>query len=386
MCEECSYQPDEDAVQKSVQYTLSMMRPAKTTLPQDLLTYEHFRRVILSLERQSSPGIPYCYDYPTIDSFLYTDSANDLVNEINVHKLWLDIQDYINGEREAYPLRVFVKGEPVDKQKYEEGRFRLITAVSLPDMVLDQMLFGSQNNTEIELFAQLPTMPGWSTTYGGWKCIDSQAIGYDRKAWDYSVPLWVLRADKEVRKELCVNATPEWIELVDRRYHDLYENPLLQLSDGTIYRQKIGGIVKSGTVITISTNTHCQILLHGYVCSLLGLPYGTYFIAMGDDTLQSKPHPSYVEELGKIVKLKEPVKGEFCSYQFYPGGRVEPVRLGRHLHNLAYQNQSFVADTLRSLQVIYGLSKRLPRFRQLALEVAPESYLFDSELKAILDY
>lgn len=367
----------------AIRYACAKLRPAITHLPGNFLEKSHFIEVVMKLDRTSSPGLPLCHDYPTIGAYLYRDEN---INLLNLQKLWMDVCNYIDGVDEAYPLRVFVKGEPLKNAKFNEGRFRLITAVSLVNMVVDQMLFSTQNDKEVTLFDQIPVMPGWSTTYGGWKCIDSQAVGLDRKAWDYSVPAWLLAADLSLREQLCVNASNQWKQLATRRYDDLYSSARLQLSDGAIFTQQFGGVVKSGAVNTIASNSHMQLILHAYTALMVGSPLGTYFVAMGDDTLQSSDSltTEYVEYLSKIVNLKEPAIGEFCSMQFYPGGRVEPLNLGRHLNNLACVKDHLLPDTLRSLQVVYALSNYLPRIRQITLALAPEAYLFPAELEVIM--
>lgn len=381
-CDFHSTDPDEPAMNFALLWTINRMKPAVTTLPPDFLEESHFLRVLNELDMKSSPGVPLCHTYPTNGDFLKPDGL--FIDEGRADYLWCLVKAWFDGAP-AGPLRVFVKREPHTKDKIREGRLRLIMAVPLVEQVVDQLLFGTQNAKEVELFDRIPCAPGWGITYGGWRSVDSTWFGLDRKAWDYSVPFWLLRLELKLRHNLCLNLTEEWRDATTRRYHELYRFAVFQLSSGARYKQSSPGIVKSGAVNTISTNTHCQLLLHAYAGYLSGLDLNGDFLAMGDDTCQDVISDSYIEELNKIVRVKEPVQGEFCSMKFFKGGRVEPLNLGKHLLNLKYQKSEFLYSTLVSLQIIYGRSSKLPLIRSLAYSIDPLSVRTDDELSAVLD-
>lgn len=357
------------------------MRPAVTLLPADFLTRAHFQRVLEDIDMRSSPGIPLCYSYPTNGDFL---KVNGEWRVANVDLLYAMVNSWFDGTLDEFPLRVFIKREPHKIEKIKEGRLRLIMAVPLPLQVVDQLLFGTQNQREVDLFDTIPCAPGWGITYGGWRMVDSRAIGLDRVAWDYSVPYWLLQLELRLRFNLCLNANDLWKRSAIRRYQELYHRPQFQLSSGAIYRQMQSGIVKSGAVNTISTNTHCQLLLHAYASFLSGSDDTGYFLAMGDDTLQQGYNIAYIDELSKIVRLKPPVVGEFCSMLFKRGGVVEPLNYGKHLTNLLHQKPEHLCASFRSLQLLYGRSSRLGRLRNMVLRVCPEGIMTDDELDEIL--
>lgn len=354
---------------------------AATLLPADFFTKTHFMRVVDRLERTSSPGIPICYSYATNAQFLLASDGS--YNQENLDLLWRMVSNWVEGQ-EPSPLRVFIKKEPHKLEKIREGRLRLIMAVGLAEQVVDHMLFGEQNQRNIDLFVSTPCAPGWGITYGGWRAVDTKAIGYDRRAWDYSVPRWLLELELDLRANLLVNSSELWLNMARRRYSELFDSPVLQLSSGFRFRQEVRGIVKSGTVNTIATNTHCQLLLHAYCSFKSGLDDSGYFLAMGDDTLQDHVSDAYVRTMKEIVRLKEPVVGEFCSMQFYPGGVVEPLNYGKHLCNLLYQKDEHLGDSLRSLQILYALSGKRERIRQLAFAIEPASIMFDAELERLM--
>lgn len=375
--------PDDAAMQYALQWTLSRMKPAVTMLPEDFFEYTHFQRVLEDLEMRSSPGIPLSYTFTTNGDFLkYADGS---WNQANVNLLWGLVQQWKENTLDEFRLRVFIKREPHKVAKVDEGRLRLIMAVPLVAQVVDHLLFGTQNKKEVDLFDTIPCAPGWGITYGGWRMVDSRAFGLDRKAWDYSVPYWLLMLELRLRFSLTINANSEWRSLCKRRYAELYQSPLFQLSSGAVYRQCQPGIVKSGAVNTIATNTHCQLLLHAYASFLASTDDSGYFLAMGDDTLQAEVDPEYVRVLGSIVNLKPPVVGEFCSMLFRRGGVVEPLNYGKHITNLLYQKKEHLVSALRSFQLLYGRSTRLARVRDMVFRIEPKAILTDAELAAILD-
>lgn len=374
------------ALNFALRWATDRLRPAVTMLPPDPYSRERFESILLELDNKSSPGHPWMYTYATVGDFLFKEPG--VFKKQNVEALWQDVQSYILGRRSAHPVRIFVKGEPVKLAKAAEGRFRLISAVSLSDAVLDHMLFDSQNKREVELFHLIPCMPGWSTAYGGWKCIDSQAVGFDRTAWDHTVPGWLLMAEKRLRKALCVNPPQSWLDLVDRRYDDLFKSAVLQLTSGFKFRQNFPGHLKSGAVNTISTNSHMQLILHAYACKMTGADHRGYYVAMGDDTLQDPDSatPEYEKFLSTLVKLKPPTVGEFCSFKFRPGGSIEPLNWAKHLNTLAYCTADNLKATLLSFQVIYARSVRLQRLREIVYEVCPSAYLSDLDLDEIMNW
>lgn len=367
----------------ALRWTIDRMRPAITLLPDDFFTRTHFERVLRHIDLRSSPGLPLCYSFKTNGEFLQPNDLGEF-DPTRVELLWNLVQDWVRGGS-PNPMRVFIKKEPHKLAKLEEGRLRLIMSISLTEQIIDHMLFGTQNEKEVELFDQIPCAPGWGITYGGWRSVDSKWIGLDRKAWDFSVPMWLLQLELQLRHNLCANATEEWRGLTGRRYEELYRTAVFQLSSGVRYRQCTPGIVKSGAVNTISTNTHCQLLLHSYAAFLSEMDDGGDFLAMGDDTCQDTISADYIGELNKIVRIKKPTVGEFCSFTFFRGGVVEPNNFGKHLKNLMHQAPEYVRDSLRSLQILYACSSKLGRIRQLVLQLEPSAFITDVELERLMN-
>lgn len=373
--------PSQSAIDFALRWTINRLRPAITSLPDDFLCRSQFDRVVHDLQRQSSPGLPLCYQFPTNGDFI---GSVDQPKQANIEMLWNMVKEQICA-RKSDPLRVFIKQEPHTMTKICNRRFRLIIGVSLVDQVIDHMLFGPLNKREIELFDRIPSAPGWSPVHGGWRMIPSDGIGYDRSSWDWTVPAWLIGLDFELRRQLYSNVTDEWVSLARHRYEAMYGSSLFQLSSGHQFRQSHPGIVKSGSVNTASSNSHMQLLLHAAAAYETKLDVSGFFLAMGDDTIQDTTSPEYVEYLNSIVKVKPETRGEFCSFKFFPGGRFEPQRLGKHLMNLLFVPGKYLKDSLRSLQIIYARSLRLPRIRAIVMAVDPMAYLTDWELEHVLE-
>lgn len=381
-CEKHTPQPTEEAQDFGIRWLVDRLKPAICEQPDDFLERSHFDRVLKRIDMRSSPGLPLCHQYPTNGDFL-TDGKGNLIPQ-RVETLWTMVQARLNGA-EAYPLRVFIKQEPHKIGKLEEGRLRLIMAVSLVDAVLDHMIFGWQNDAQIEKFAQIPCAPGWGVTHGGWRHIPSDGFSTDKKAWDWGVPWWLLYCDLVARKNNIWNLTAKCEYWMDKRFNELFKTPVFQLSSGHRFTQEFAGVVKTGSVITISTNTDDQGILHGVGCFESGMPADGHIIFMGDDVIQDKITEDYLKALKKYVRVEEGGRGEFCSFKFHPGGRVEPMRWGKHLTNLLYVKERDLEVFLTSMQVNYALSRRLPRVRQLVMELCPSAFLSDIELKHIME-
>lgn len=236
------------------------------------------------------------------------------------------------------PVRLFVKQEPHKLSKIKTKRFRLISSVSVVDQLVERVLFGVQNRKEIDSWSLIPSKPGIGLTdemarsvYNNVKMVSNRfkICEADVSGWDWSVQLWELLADAEIRVRLSVGAHPSCQRAMINRIHCLARS-VFTLSDGTMFEQGKPGLMKSGSYLTSSTNSRCRVLDH----YILG---GGWIIAMGDDSLEadiSTPEMSGAErykQLGKIVSMYEacPVNElgvvkdfEFCSQRFTSNGPV----------------------------------------------------------------
>lgn len=185
------------------------------------------------------------------------------------------------------PVRLFVKQEPHTKKKLDEGRYRLISSVSVVDQLIERLMFGPQNRLEIQRWRNIPSKPGmglsmeeqvrsiWSEleTYHS-RCPAAEA---DISGFDWSVQDWELWADLAMRIQLG-NFGPKLQRAAKSRFY-CFMNSVFQLSDGTLIAQGLPGLMKSGSYCTSSTNSRIRCLM----AELIGSPW---CIAMGDDSVE----------------------------------------------------------------------------------------------------
>ena len=186
------------------------------------------------------------------------------------------------------PVRLFVKQEPHTRKKLSEGRFRLISSVSLVDQLVERMLFGPQNRLEIASWKVIPSKPGMGLSLDSqaravWadvavKATQSPAAEADISGFDWSVQDWELWTDVEMRIKLS-GALPKLANAMRARFY-CFMNSVFQLSNGEMYAQLLPGLMKSGSYCTSSTNSRIRCLM----AELIGSPW---CIAMGDDSVEA---------------------------------------------------------------------------------------------------
>jgi hypothetical protein len=329
-------------------------------LPDDYLSYARFRQAIRELEMSSSPGYPYVRGYPTIREWLGFDGIN--MDESQVALLWMDVCDIIESRGVSENLmRVFIKQEPHKLAKAENNRWRLIVASPLNVQVVWQMLFRYQNDLEIEKCYDIPSQQGVILCGGGWKTFKLSweargfNVGLDKTAWDWTAPGWAFDVDLEFRRRMGRGRKiTEWHALAKELYLEMFERAKLLLSDGTIYEQKYPGIMKSGCVNTISTNSHMQVMIHYLACWEQGVDAEPVCVACGDDTLQCMFQSEDVEAYRKFGALvKSASEGlEFVGHEFLDSG-PRPLYFEKHLYKLMTVKDELLDSYMDSMLRLY---------------------------------
>jgi hypothetical protein len=365
------------------------MKPAVWKNPDDLFEFSHYMRVLDDIEMKSSPGLPLLYHAPTNGQLLK--NADGSWNESRVHYLWALVQRALKN-RTCDPIRIFVKNEPHKLQKIEEGRFRLIYAVSLVDQVIDKMLFSVMNDRMVELYGYIFPMGGWSQLTGGWRLMSHTEQGYDATAWEYTMPAWVCDAVLRIRTELCLNPNAEtghgtWLELANWRYSCLFDKPLFQLSSGLQIQQGVEGIMKSGCNNTLSDNSIGGGAVDDRCAVKVGERFDKSLKQLGDDGSRAKRMSEAKARAFRDygILLKEPEQGEFCGMKFLPDNVIEPAYRGKHLTALKYLDPANAKETFQSYQILYGKSAYLPRIREIAMAICPDSFISDGRISEIYD-
>nr|QZA75399.1 polyprotein P2ab [Southern bean mosaic virus] len=295
--------------------------------------------------------------------------AEDLHNKSPVDLVQMGLCD---------PVRLFVKQEPHASRKVKEGRFRLISSVSLVDQLVERMLFGPQNQLEIAEWEHIPSKPGMglSLQRQAKSLFDDLRVKHSRcpaaeadiSGFDWSVQDWELWADVEMR--IVLGGFGQKLSIAARNRFSCFMNSVFQLSDGTLIEQQLPGIMKSGSYCTSSTNSRIRCLM----AELIGSPW---CIAMGDDSVEGwvdGAKDKYMR-LGHTCKDYKPcatsISGrlyevEFCSHVIRED-RCWLASWPKTLYKYLSEGKWFFEDLEREL----GSSPHWPRIRHYVVGNTP---------------
>lgn len=378
-------------------YSEKVYKTVRWRIPDDFMSYAHFERVLWGLDGTSSPGYPFCLSHPTIADY-FGNSDKMLWREDRKRELY-QLLLTIEADLSAYEpmFRVFTKMEPHKPSKVEAGRWRLIFAAPLPFQVLGHMLFAEQREKELVAWDAIPSAYGISMMRGGWKLVRKMLRQYDylvsadKDSWDLFSPAWVYDLKLELRKALCANLQHRWVVMADWFYRKAYHESLVALTDGTLYRQQIGGVMKSGLPITIDDNSSGQWFVH--LLATIRVGAGPELIwAVGDDTVQKRngvqKNPLYRSELEragcKIKEIKIDDVPEFVGMAFPETGMV-PRYLTKHLAAISHTKQEDLEMTLESIATLYVHSPYYKIWRDLA-QLLSVHLRSEASHRAILDH
>lgn len=317
-------------------------------------SYDNFVRCVRALEFTSSPGYGYMWEKPTIGEWLGFNGVE--FDGFQLMKLWDRVCGLIAHRdfSEVY-WRVFIKQEPHKLSKAASGRWRLIMCPPLHVQVAWQMVFSGMNSAEIDESFNIPSQQGIVLCFGGWKMYkrlwDQQGLscGTDKTAWDWTFPPWLFELDLRFRERLAIDASEEWSSFARSLYEDAFRDTKVFLSDGRCFQQEFWGVMKSGCVSTISTNSHGQVLLHCFYCYALDLPVRPFPAVCGDDELK---HPGHVLNLDVYESFGVKIKSvsdtlEFVGHEFRETGPM-PMYMGKHGFKIQYTADSVLVDALDS--------------------------------------
>lgn len=349
-----------------------LFRDCRWKIPDDFMQRTHYERVVCErLDWTSSPGYPYMRRAPT-NSDLF-EVVDGVPSESALEFMWNVVQQQL-ADRTADPIRLFVKPEPHKLKKLEQGRYRLISSVSVVDQIIDHMLFATMNSAMVENHVFIPPKVGWAPVRGGWRLIPGQKwMALDKSAWDWTVQPWFCEMTLELRSRLCVNLTDEWLDLATWRYKQLFVSPMLITSGGYLLRQRNPGVMKSGCVNTITDNSIMQVLLHLRVCLEIDEDPGPLY-TMGDDTLQKPVSDvtAYIDQTSMYSLVKEvTMANEFAGNRFI-GNRVEPLYKGKHAYTLLHLNPEILGSLAQSYTLLYHRSSYRDLMEKVFLQMGQE--------------
>lgn len=123
---------------------------------------------------------------------MYVDElGNRRYDTFRVSALEFMVRERWNALGKSDPLKVFVKQEPHKMAKIQEGRYRLISAVSLVDTMIDRILFRTMWAKALSKPLRTPSAVGWVPLSGGWRSIrqmlPGRTVAIDKSAWDWTV-------------------------------------------------------------------------------------------------------------------------------------------------------------------------------------------------------
>lgn len=352
---------------------LRMFGTVKWRVPDDFLQRGHFDRVVGSIDMTSSPGYPYIRSAPTnAILFGYKDGQLD---EYKTTFVWRQVENRIKlileEDGETDPIRLFIKAEPIKQKKFDDGKFRLISSVSIIDQILDHMLHDDMNFNIYEDWRATPCKVGWSAYIGGWKYIPQREyIATDKSAWDWTAQLWLFDICLRLRMSLCDNLTDEWVKLAIYRYSVLFKNPEYFLSGGLRLRQLNPGVMKSGCVNTIADNSIMQCILHIRVCLEMGIDVGDIW-TLGDDTYQAvmPNQQEYMDRLSQYCIVKQSGRYPEFGGMLFRGPRVEPLYRGKHAFNTLHVDPKVLEQFAGSYALLYHRSIAKDFWRSLFSEM-----------------
>lgn len=358
------------------------------TLPDDFDSRETFERVVRRLEMLASPGYPYNQEATTNGQWLKWNGLH--ADPIQLERLWYDVRLVMNNEFQMY-LRVFIKMEPHKKGKVQAKRWRLIVAAPLAVQVAWQMMFHYMNDVEIDQAYYIPSQQGLTLVGGGWSMFRRSwrerglTGSLDKSAWDWTAPKWALDLDLEFRRRLARGSRiSDWYKISKDLYENMFGNPIWMLTTGDLYKQIYPGIMKSGCVNTISTNSHCQVMLHLLVCFDANVAREPLPVCCGDDTLNHPMHLTLKENYSRygiqIKAISETM--EFMGHVFKEDG-PRPSYVMKHLFKLPYTSDAILPEYLDSMARMYVHEEELFRFWETLarnngtpLPLSRQAYLF----------
>lgn len=355
---------------------------------------------------RKSAGRPYQAEgMPTNGDVLKNIGAEGLINL--VHERW----------NEKITLKVFPKSEPNKAKKVERRMIRVVTGFPLHKMVKNQAIFRESLETAVQKWKESPIKYAFNPGLPGHiehlascftRCPVEEA---DKSNWDFHMFGYIFDLCKEIHIRLAVQPASmsdkefeEWKIDAAGAYDEVYKNIEYACTNGKVYASPFEGIMKSGWLCTIFTNSLGQVVLHVLTMMRCGqtnadiLSSKNCLVAGGDDTMNSfaspKLKPKYIEESEKLgfpleFKSNKGFEGsEFFSNHFKEFRGMwgfEPVRFTKHVEKMGKLKNEHLASALSCAMINYCwknaefkfFQKMYTHFRQKDPDNFPLHFLID---------
>lgn len=365
-----SYKPPTDVESEQLLYLgEKIFSSLRCRLPDDWNTRERFERILLRLDKTSSPGWPLCKEASTIGSWLY--DGGFLPSPYRANQLWGMVQDVIAGNYH-HAFKLFIKQEPHTLRKKDLGRWRLIMMSSLPVQVCWHMAVGHLLRQTLKKTGHHPLRHGMVYYGGGWRQFHKENLQFgrdyslDMSAWDWNSHGWTYNLMRRLYVRLTIGATPQWESLLEILFADAFKNKRVIFPNGEIFQQEDdGGLMPSGLVPTIDLNGAASQLVDLLARLRIGMPLDLNQVRTGDDALMRKPicvsaYVSALEQAGCVVK-EHFESEEFMGFEISSMGYF-PKYTGKHLMNLLSQKDEFLKDSLDGYLRIYVFDRPMFNF------------------------
>lgn len=332
----------------------------------DIWFEEGFNSVLKDLRNDSTVGLGEMRRLgATVGEVLGFDGIKYDEKRVNILRniLRAKIRKILRGEEHADPIKIFVKPEPHKYGKLDEGRVRLIMAVSFEDSMLDRILYSEILANAINKWEETPVKIGYSPLGGQYQVLAAAfpqgSLSIDKQGWDFTVPEWlVVMWEKFLRDR--VYACPEWWKTIHQaRFVALYGSECrYQFKDCDHATQKVKGIMKSGCFNTILLNSVGQHILAELAWSRSGNQPKRIW-CLGDDTVEEDPddREAYLAEMRKLgFTLKDAVFNEFvefCGFVVNTRG-VVPAYWKKHLFLLFREGGPHWLEKLEVYRFLYA--------------------------------
>lgn len=343
----------------------------------------------------STPGITPLTAYgTTLGEILGYDGEAFDPERVSILRMYVlgRVKSLLADDVDSDPIKLFVKQEPHKISKLEEGRLRLISAVSIVDTMVDRMLFQETCEVIISKPMWTPIAIGWTPLKSGVPYFKAHLPGVtfdtDKKHWDWTFPYWLLKDCYHVLVSLSPLSKQKWFQkLAWMRFSCLYEHAVFQFPDGTVVKQWQEGIQKSGCFLTLILNSLGQWLLHEHAQLVLGVKVP--LLTFGDDVTQiSTEHNEdfvrFYRELGFSVESAVNEVTEFIGFKLLDSSAFVPAYRDKHVFLLQHltEDEEIASQTLVSYQYLYYFDKPflafirdIARYRGLEAAIVPDRQL-----------
>lgn len=249
---------------------------------------------------------------------------------------------------------------------------RLISAFSLVDQVVDRMLFYPMFGVEVRNPMKVTSKAGWAPIPAGYQRLlyefpTSKALAVDKSAWDWSMPGWIVGTYFDAKIRQCKNPTLSWAFMVADRFCALYgPRSRFVFPDGVVFKQKSWGIMKSGSLLTLSINSAAQFFQHALAWFRMGKDTSPPRIwTMGDDTLTQmsnediQPYHDQLSKTGCILKIcnrSRDFAGFLVEGDSIDEAIVTPLYQNKHKFLIKHINPEEEQQVMMSFSLLYALN------------------------------